>query len=128
MKQGPASSTREWVPDRFARTRRERPEPLPRSLWGWIPKVLQYTQDDVVELAGYDAAMYLRILAFGIAPSFWMFMDGGHNITVSNRNCGIKMAPGLRKRWHAGIELFTFVSLWVIIVVLPTNLSVRPHL
>lgn len=26
---------------------------------------------------------------------------------------------------HAGIELFTFVSLWVIIVVLPTNLSVR---
>ncbi|KAK9919147.1 hypothetical protein WJX75_009706 [Coccomyxa subellipsoidea] len=77
-----------YAPKRFARTRRERPEPLPRSLWGWIPKVLQYTQDDVVELAGYDAAMYLRILALGI-------------------------------------ELFTFVSLWVIIVVLPTNLSGR---
>ncbi len=57
--------------NRFARTRRVRPEPLPRSVWGWIPKVLQYTQDDVVELAGYDAAMYLRILAFGVAPSAW---------------------------------------------------------
>ncbi|BDA46964.1 CSC1-like protein At4g02900 [Coccomyxa sp. Obi] len=64
------------------------PKPLPRSPWGWIPQVLRYSQDEVVELAGYDAAMYMRILGFGI-------------------------------------ELFTFVSLWVIIVVLPTNLSGR---
>lgn len=27
---------------------------------------------------------------------------------------------------RAGIELFTFISLWVVIVVLPTNLSVSP--
>lgn len=49
------------------------PEPLPRTFWGWIPRVLRYTQDDVVELAGYDAAMYLRILGFGMVSccTYW---------------------------------------------------------
>lgn len=34
-------------------------------MWGWLPLALRYTQKDIVELAGYDAAMYLRILSFG---------------------------------------------------------------
>ncbi len=42
------------------------PKPLPRSLWGWIPQILRYSQDEIVELAGYDAAMYMRILGFGV--------------------------------------------------------------
>ena len=48
-------------------SRRRRPDPLPPTLWGWIVRVWRIKQDDVIELAGYDAAMYLRILAFGAA-------------------------------------------------------------
>lgn len=50
---------------RFMHSRRRRPDPLPPTLWGWIVRVWKIKQDDVIELAGYDAAMYLRILAFG---------------------------------------------------------------
>jgi len=47
------------------RTKRKRPKALPNSVWGWIIPSFRYKQDAVVAMAGYDAAMYLRILAFG---------------------------------------------------------------
>ena len=50
----------------YVRKIKKRPKPLPRSMWGWIPLVLRYSQDELLELAGYDAAMYLRILSFGM--------------------------------------------------------------
>ena len=70
---------------RYARDRSTRPQPLPRSLWGWIRAVWGIQQDDVVSLAGYDAAMYLRILSFGAAacmhrqPASWHLHEAGHN-------------------------------------------------
>ena len=50
---------------RFMRTKRRRPKALPNSVWGWMIPTFRYKQDEVVAIAGYDAAMYLRILAFG---------------------------------------------------------------
>ena len=50
---------------RFMRTKRKRPKALPNSVWGWMIPTFRYKQDEVVAIAGYDAAMYLRILAFG---------------------------------------------------------------
>ncbi len=50
---------------RYMRTSRQRPKALPNSVWGWIVPTFRYKQDEVVAMAGYDAAMYLRILAFG---------------------------------------------------------------
>ncbi len=47
------------------RTKRRRPKALPNSVWGWIIPSFRHKQDEVVAIAGYDAAMYLRILAFG---------------------------------------------------------------
>ena len=47
------------------RTKRKRPKALPNSVWGWMIPTFRYKQDEVVAIAGYDAAMYLRILAFG---------------------------------------------------------------
>ena len=51
---------------RYMRTSRQRPKALPDSVWGWILPTFQCKQDEVVAMAGYDAAMYLRILAFGM--------------------------------------------------------------
>lgn len=50
---------------RYTRNGRKRPARLPYSFYKWIPIVYRYTQDEVIDLAGMDAAMYLRILMFG---------------------------------------------------------------
>jgi len=38
---------------------------LPYSFYKWIPIVYRYTQEEVIELSGMDAAMYLRVIMFG---------------------------------------------------------------
>ncbi|KAK9861196.1 hypothetical protein WJX84_002371 [Apatococcus fuscideae] len=43
----------------------KRPKRLPVKFWAWIRPVYSYTQQDIVELAGIDAAMFMRILSFG---------------------------------------------------------------
>ncbi|KAL3134039.1 hypothetical protein ABBQ32_008471 [Trebouxia sp. C0010 RCD-2024] len=75
-----------YAPRRYTRNGRKRPARLPYSFYKWIPIVYRYTQDEVIDLAGMDAAMYLRILMFGA-------------------------------------ELFFFLTIWCLVVVLPTNLS-----
>ena len=115
------------------RTSRQRPKALPNSVWGWIVPTFRYKQDEVVAMAGYDAAMYLRILAFGklsTLPSPYMRCLLG---SICPATCGLVSNPSpceVTCRWPdamcmpAGCELFFFVTLWVAIVVLPTNLSV----
>ncbi|KAL0039508.1 hypothetical protein WJX77_000232 [Trebouxia sp. C0004] len=75
-----------YAPRRYTRNGRKRPARLPYSFYKWIPIVYRYTQEEVIELSGMDAAMYLRVLMFGA-------------------------------------ELFFFLTIWCLIVVLPTNLS-----
>ena len=43
----------------------KRPKRLPVKFWAWIRPVYSYTQQDIMELAGIDAAMFMRILSFG---------------------------------------------------------------
>lgn len=44
------------------------PRRLPDTLWGWVVPCLTYPEEDVIDEAGLDAAMYLRILKFGEVP------------------------------------------------------------
>ncbi len=53
---------------RYARDLPLRPRRLPDTLWGWVVPCLTYPEEDVIDEAGLDAAMYLRILKFGEAP------------------------------------------------------------
>ncbi|KAK9811621.1 hypothetical protein WJX72_007134 [[Myrmecia] bisecta] len=75
-----------YAPKRYMRGLDKRPLRLPRTFWGWLKPVHKYTQKEIIELAGMDAAMYLRVLTFGA-------------------------------------EFFFFVTIWCLVVVLPTNLS-----
>ena len=46
-----------------------RPRKLSKSFWGWIGPTLAASEDEVILVAGVDAAMYLRILKFGMHSS-----------------------------------------------------------
>eukprot|EP00210_Caulerpa_lentillifera_P002275 g2185.t1 len=44
-----------------------RPKPLPEGhLFRWVSVVFRYTEEDIIKIAGFDAAVYLRIFSFGI--------------------------------------------------------------
>ena len=45
------------------------PKPLPLGVWRWMAVVWRYPQPEVIQLAGMDAAMHLRVLGFGARPS-----------------------------------------------------------
>eukprot|EP00884_Botryococcus_braunii_P007496 jgi/Botrbrau1/16748/Bobra.0277s0004.1 len=47
-----------------------RPKRLPT--WLWLPTVFRYTQEEVINVAGMDAAIFLRILAFGAELFFFL--------------------------------------------------------
>ncbi len=49
---------------------RTKPKRLSNSFWGWIFSVFRYTEDELLDTAGLDAVMYLRILSFG-AWALW---------------------------------------------------------
>ena len=55
---------------RYMRDGRKRPARLPYSFCKWIPIVYRYTEQEVIDLAGMDAAMYLRVLMFGAYYTF----------------------------------------------------------
>ncbi|KAK9859822.1 hypothetical protein WJX84_005942 [Apatococcus fuscideae] len=59
-----------YAPKRHAKDVK-RPKRLPVKFWAWIRPVYSYTQQDIVELAGIDAAMFMRVLSFG-AELFFM--------------------------------------------------------
>ena len=42
-----------------------RPKRLPRGMLSWIVAVYKIKQEEVIEVAGYDAATYMRILTMG---------------------------------------------------------------
>ena len=35
------------------------------SFWGWILPVYRTTENEMIRIAGFDAATYMRIIAFG---------------------------------------------------------------
>ena len=122
---------------RYTRNGRKRPARLPYSFYKWIPIVYRYTQDEVIDLAGMDAAMYLRILMFGMASSPISLSKYSHVICMLCTCASIVVAVDHASESSytvthccetecllAGAELFFFLTIWCLIVVLPTNLSV----
>ncbi|KAK9840790.1 hypothetical protein WJX81_004889 [Elliptochloris bilobata] len=54
-----------YAPKRYMKGKGAKPRRLPTSFWGWIAPVYSASEDEVIRVAGVDAAMYLRLLAFG---------------------------------------------------------------
>lgn len=57
-----------YSPKRYMENEKyKRPKQLPETFWfGWIPALLKFDEEEVIKIAGYDAAMYLRLFSFGI--------------------------------------------------------------
>ncbi|CAK0785988.1 hypothetical protein CVIRNUC_009201 [Coccomyxa viridis] len=55
-----------YAPKRYMRGLKHKPKRLPMSFWGWILPVYRTTEDEMIRIAGFDAATYMRIIAFGM--------------------------------------------------------------
>ncbi|KXZ47793.1 hypothetical protein GPECTOR_33g675 [Gonium pectorale] len=55
-----------FAPRRFATDLDLKPKRLANKLHSWIWPVLTYKEEDIIDEAGLDCAMYLRILRFGL--------------------------------------------------------------
>jgi len=62
-----------------------KPAALPHRFAAWIRPAWSTSQEEIIRVGGYDAAMYIKVLTFAL-------------------------------------EVFWWTSLWVLIIVLPTNL------
>ena len=60
---------------RYMRGLKHKPKRLPMSFWGWILPVYRTTEDEMIRIAGFDAATYMRIIAFGTRdPNRWTLL------------------------------------------------------
>ena len=50
---------------RYTRGLEHKPKRLPMSFWGWILPVYRTEEDEMIRVAGFDAATYMRIITFG---------------------------------------------------------------
>ncbi|KXZ47791.1 hypothetical protein GPECTOR_33g673 [Gonium pectorale] len=55
---------------RYAKDIDLKPKRLPNGLFSWILPVVTYPEEDIIDEAGLDCAMYLRILRFGLGHFF----------------------------------------------------------
>ncbi|KAK9806417.1 hypothetical protein WJX73_004348 [Symbiochloris irregularis] len=55
-----------YAPKRYLPEQTYRPRKLSRNFWGWIMPTLSASEEEVILVAGVDAAMYLRIMKFGL--------------------------------------------------------------
>ena len=94
---------------RYMKGKGPKPRRLPTSFWGWILPVYSASEDEVIRVAGVDAAMYLRLLSFGACQGAF------------HSSC--EQAKGFSSLiWRAaGCELFLGVAVWCALTVLPTN-------
>ena len=42
-----------------------KPQTLPKKFYGWLRPAWASSEEEVIRTAGYDAAMYVKILSFG---------------------------------------------------------------
>ncbi|KAG2451091.1 hypothetical protein HYH02_004359 [Chlamydomonas schloesseri] len=57
-------------PRRYSRDVDIKPKRLSNVLLGWIKPVMMYKEEDIIDEAGLDAAMYLRVVWFGMELFF----------------------------------------------------------
>jgi hypothetical protein len=50
---------------RYTRGLKAKPKRLPLSFWGWVLPVYRTSEEEMLKVAGFDAATYMRIIAFG---------------------------------------------------------------
>ena len=50
---------------RYTRGLEHKPKRLPMSFWGWILPVYRTEEEEMIRVAGFDAATYMRIITFG---------------------------------------------------------------
>lgn len=50
---------------RYMRGLHHKPKRLPMSFWGWILPVYRTDEEEMIRVAGFDAATYMRIITFG---------------------------------------------------------------
>ncbi|CAL5228475.1 g11617 [Coccomyxa viridis] len=55
-----------YSPKRYMRGLQHKPKRLPMSFWGWILPVYRTDEDEMIRVAGFDAATYMRIITFGV--------------------------------------------------------------
>ncbi|CAL8466090.1 g5626 [Coccomyxa elongata] len=61
-----------YAPKRFTRGLKHKPKRLPLSFWGWLLPVYKTTEEELLRIAGFDAATYMRIVSFGIELFFYL--------------------------------------------------------
>ena len=49
-----------------------KPRRLQGSFWAWIKPTLQAPAEELIAVAGLDAAVYMRLLVFGASPPMWL--------------------------------------------------------
>ncbi|KAG2435998.1 hypothetical protein HYH02_011711 [Chlamydomonas schloesseri] len=68
-------SSRFFSPRRYAADLELKPARLPHGPFGWVWPVLRYKERDIIDEAGLDCAIYLRIMTYGtylfVGLSFW---------------------------------------------------------
>ena len=53
---------------RFDPEVRRKPRKLPPGFFSWIPSILRYSEQNVIDVCGLDTAVFLRLINFGGAP------------------------------------------------------------
>jgi len=114
-----------------------KPAPVPPNFWGWLPSCLYYEEGAIIRESGLDTAIYLRLINYvGGAPC--AACPGGCSWIwslqlVPSCACWHSTASGMRQPasiWIAaftapqGLKLFSILTVWLLLTVLPTNWSV----
>jgi len=63
-------ANRYYAPKRFLKTKYRRPKKLSFVFFSWLRQIFDYDQRDILEIAGMDAVMYLRVVSFGLRLFF----------------------------------------------------------
>ncbi|CAD7695079.1 unnamed protein product [Ostreobium quekettii] len=58
-------ANRYYAPKRYLKLQYRRPKRLPSGLLSWMRPMFAYEERDILEIAGMDALMYLRVISFG---------------------------------------------------------------
>lgn len=140
-----------------------KPHALSNNYLSWIRPAWVSSQDEIIRVGGFDAAMYIKILSFGeLCQPIWRESMTGRQseknccflgtkikeyYPVSSKSVNVMPCSAERQRvferhmffghelccnqkenllnsFLAAFEIFCWTSLWVIIIILPTNLVV----
>ncbi|GMH37685.1 hypothetical protein BSKO_05558 [Bryopsis sp. KO-2023] len=89
-------SSKFYAPKRYLKGKRKRPKRLPNSWMSWMIPLFKYTEREMLEVAGTDAVMYLRISTFGL--KLFLFLAIFNLATVLPTNLtGGQVADQLRE-------------------------------